>query len=471
MAHATTLLVTQDQPLIDTVQVAMKEFGELRLETAPGVEVAVSRLSDPSMVLLLLHLPSGADSASLAEAVRAGVASGRPVATVILSDRHRAEDSVRFLRLGAADCLDRPLDVNRLVYLIDVLTVRARYAVAQARQKQPEVVRLGEGDPFLYVSTDAAEGWMERVKRVAPRDATVLLTGETGTGKTRLARLIHQLSDRRNKPFVTVHCGALSASLMESELFGHVKGAFTGAVRDRAGKFAEVGGGTLLLDDIDALPLDLQAKLLRVVEEHVFEPVGSNRLLKMMARLIVASNRSLEQEVAAGRLRMDLYYRLNVVGFHSTALRERPEVIPPLIDHFNHYFSECAGLPPHGVAPAALRAMQQYSWPGNIRELRNVIERAVALCPRGEIELADLPDPIQSGASCEGDVVVSVQRSNLALTSGTLAKTREEAEAQHIAEALERHKNNRKHVAAELGISRMTLYKKLHRYGLMGATS
>jgi DNA-binding NtrC family response regulator len=470
MAYAATLLVSQDQALIDTVQAAINEVGELRLETTPALEGAVSQLCDPDLTLLLLHLPAQADSDSLAELVRAALALGRPVATVVLSDRHRAADTLRFLRLGAADCLDRPLDVNRLVYLIDVLTVRARYAASRISQEQPGIVRLGDGDPFLYVSTKASEGWVERVKRVAPRDATVLLTGETGTGKTRLARLIHELSGRRDQPFITVHCGALSASLMESELFGHVKGAFTGAVRDRAGKFTEVGRGTLLLDDIDALPLDLQAKLLRVVEEHVFEPVGSNRLLKMAARLIVASNRCLEQEVAGGRLRLDLYYRLNVVGFHSPPLRERPEVIPPLIDHFVRHFGERSALTLRGVAPAAVRVMQQYAWPGNIRELRNVIERAVALCATNEIQLVDLPEAIQSGVARESDVIVDVQRQTLAEGLGTLAKTREEAEAQHIAEALERHKNNRKHVAAELGISRMTLYKKLHRYGLMGAT-
>jgi len=269
---------------------------------------------------------------------------------------------------------------------------------------------------------------------------------------------------------VSVHCGALSANLLESELFGHVKGAFTGAIRNRPGKFAEVGRGTLLLDDIDALPLELQAKLLRVVEEHVFEPVGSNRVQRMEARLIVASNRVLEDEVAAGRLRLDLYYRFNVVGFHLMPLRERRELIAPLVDHFLRQLADRAQQTPCVMAADALRALQDFAWPGNIRELRNVVERAFALCPSLQIESSDLPEVVFKDTPIVTRVAVSTPSpAAVAAISASLAETRQEAEAQHISDALLRHKNNRKRVAAELGISRMTLYKKLHRYGLIGA--
>jgi transcriptional regulator with PAS, ATPase and Fis domain len=298
---------------------------------------------------------------------------------------------------------------------------------------------------------------MEQVQRVAPQLTTLLLTGETGTGKTRLARLIHDLSPRRDKPFQVLNCGGLAANLIESEMFGHVKGAFTGADRDRTGKFAEAGCGTLLFDEIDLLSPTLQAKLLQAVEERVFEPVGSNKSLPLQARLIVATNRPLEQEVAAGRFRSDLYYRLNVVAFYLPPLRERASVIRAMVSQFISEFATRNGAQVYGIAPAALQALEGYHWPGNVRELRNIVERAVALCPGQEIQLEDLPEAIRPVGPAPA-------------TEGTLSQTKEEAESARISNALEKHGNNRLRAAAELGISRMTLYKKLHKYGLLGVS-
>jgi two-component system nitrogen regulation response regulator NtrX len=469
MAQATVLMQTRDEGFHRAIQQAIVPIADLQVEVVANEETLADRLRCSNVVLLLAHVPDNSPTKPLCEILGSLKDEGRRIGTVVMFDHHRAADELELLQLGVADVLDRPLDLNRLAYAIDVLTVRARYAVRQGGEHVPSVESIGATEPFIYVSSSAAEQWMQRVKRVAPGDTTVLLTGETGTGKTRLARLIHELSSRHDQPFVTVHCGALSASLLESELFGHVKGAFTGAVRDRPGKFAEVGRGTLLLDDIDALPTDLQAKLLRVVEERVFEPVGSNRTLKMEARLIVASNRILEHEVAAGRLRTDLYYRLNVVGFHLIPLRERREVIAPLAYHFLRQLANRAGRSPHAISADALRTLQDYAWPGNIRELRNVIERSVALCPGPRIEHADLPEVVSKVSAKPAMDTEDPPVLLSAVAEGSLAETREEAEAQHIAAALTRHKNNRKRVAAELGISRMTLYKKLHRYGLMGA--
>jgi DNA-binding NtrC family response regulator len=394
--------------------------------------------------------------------LQAVVASGRRTPTLLISDRHEAEQALGLLRQGAADYLTRPLDLGRLGYLIDVLTVRARYLANQATApvEPVRVEKAGEQPPFFYDPNQAMGKLMELVHRVAPQPTTVLLSGETGTGKTRLARLIHDLSPRCGEPFLTVTCGALAASLIESELFGHVKGAFTGADRDRAGKFAEAGRGTLLLDEIDALPPVLQAKLLRAVEERVFEPVGSNQSLAVQARLIVATNRALDQEVAAGRFRSDLYYRLNVVAFHPPPLRERPGTIKAMVAQFIPEFATRNGREVRAISPAALRALEDYSWPGNVRELRNTIERAVALCPGPEIQREDLPEGICPRAPAG----FSVSR-----LPGTLARTKEEAEALRISDALQKHHNNRLRVAAELGISRKTLYKKLHRYGLLKA--
>ena len=225
----------------------------------------------------------------------------------------------------------------------------------------------------------------------------------------------------REQPFLVVNCGALSASLIESEMFGHVKGAFTGAEADRVGKFAEVGKGTLFLDEVDSLPLPLQAKLLRAVEERVFEPVGSNRSQPMQARLIVASSRPLEQEVAAGRFRVDLYYRLNVVAFTIPPLRERKEVIPHMVRGFLDESSARAGRPVQGIAPEALEALQEHSWPGNIRELRNVIERAVVLCPSHVIHLEDLPELFHRAAPTAPSPTRSVAASAPPPTSASAA--------------------------------------------------
>ena len=268
-------------------------------------------------------------------------------------------------------------------------------------------------------------------------------------------------------------------------MFGHVGGVH-GAERNRAGKFAEAAGGTLVLDEIDSLPIELQAKLLRVVEERVFEPVGSNTSQPMEARLIATANRALPREVEAGRFRADLFFRLGVVTFELPPLRDRPQVLPDMIEQFARELGERAGRPITGVSPAALTALTAYPWPGNVRELRNVIERAVALMSGEEIEPEDLPEAVRAAADDKGGlpgIDDTAESRALADTAevpalrvtqtpppsdprSTLAETTAEAEAARIVEALRKNNNNRLRTAAELGISRETLYKKLHRYGL-----
>jgi DNA-binding NtrC family response regulator len=459
MPGLTVLLSTTDALLIETVEEALETTEGLRLEVCDSPEEVGRRLSRGSVALVLLH--AAADLSAEAAFVGRMKGQRRKTPVVILCERDDPDQALALFPLGVAEVLARPLDRHRLAWVLDAQTAEARVLAALEHDTEPAVEALGGSDPFLYFPSAEMGRLMEQVRRIAPQNTTVLLGGETGTGKTRLARLIHELSPRRREPFLTVNCGALSATLIESEMFGHVRGAFTGADRDRTGKFAEVGRGTLLLDDVDALPLALQAKLLRVVDERVFEPVGTNRPQPLEARLIVASNRLLDDEVRAGRFRADLYYRLNVVGFYLPPLRDRRRVVPHLAQKFAAEFA-AAGRPAPEIRPEALAALEAHTWPGNVRELRNVIERAVALCPDDTIDLNDLPDALRVLAPAEPAL-----RRAATDSSARLARSKEEAERLCIEAALLRHSNNRLRAAAELGISRMTLYKKLHKYGLM----
>lgn len=320
------------------------------------------------------------------------------------------------------------------------------------------IEEVHEADPLAEAFGQQLRGMREQVLRVAPQDTTILLTGETGTGKTRLARYIHDHSPRGNEPFMVVDCSALSPSLIESEMFGHVRGAFTGADRDRVGKFAGAGRGTLLLDEINSLPLPLQGKLLRAIDERVFEPVGGNKSIPLQARVITVSNVPLAQEVAEQKFRSDLYYRLNVIEFFLPPLRERQSVIQVLTKRFLAQFVSRNRPDIKGITAGTVLLLEQYGWPGNIRELRNVLERIVSLSAGPVLQPADLPESIRSAPP-------TAQRSeqNAALS---LTQAKEEAEIWRIKKALEKHGNNRLRAAADLGISRMGLYKKLHKYRL-----
>ncbi len=344
---------------------------------------------------------------------------------------------------------------------------------------EPTVTRIVQAIPPRPENPSEEEGYFdgfppellvlrEQVLRIAPQQTTILLTGETGTGKTRLARLIHKISQRRNEPFLIVDCGALSPSLIESEMFGHTKGAFTGADRERVGKFAAAGSGTIILDEINSLPLALQSKLLRVVEDRVFEPVGSNRSQPLQARIIAISNALLDEETKQGRFRSDLYFRLNVVGIYLPTLRSRSGSIMPLCQKFLNEFATCNRPDVRGIDVMALRALQEYHWPGNIRELRNVVERAVALCAGPIVEVTDLPETIRLATSgADAPIARPFLELPPSLQGLTLAESKELTEIQRIKEVLAKHKNNRLRAAAELGISRMGLYKKLHKYGMI----
>jgi DNA-binding NtrC family response regulator len=400
-----------------------------------------------------------------------------------------SEDDVyqrlRFFEWGAVDCQAWPIDLSRLAALIDVLAVRRRIdspvpsartvaAVANNAAICLKPVRAAKPasrvDPshrvvagFVFASRALRELY-DHIEAAADSDASVLLTGETGTGKSHVSRAIHDLSPRRKNPFVVVECGGLSPTLLESELFGHVRGAFTGADRDHVGKFAVVEDGTILLDEIDCVPLEAQSKLLRVFEDRIYEPVGSNRTAKFRARVIAATNQPLDRLAAEGKFRPDLFYRLNVVEFGLPPLRDCREAIGPLAENFLNIYCQRAKRSIDGISFAALESMLAYDWPGNIRELRNTLERAVTLCRNEVLDVADLPEAIRKAAALAGQrISVAV----LGPVRNELDGARQSGERQRIVQALAKHDNNRTRAAKELGISRVALYKKLRKFGLV----
>jgi DNA-binding NtrC family response regulator len=311
----------------------------------------------------------------------------------------------------------------------------------------------------LLNQTPSLAALAEPLALAATHDMIVLLTGETGTGKTYLARLIHESSPRRQHRLLAIPCGALVANLVESELFGHVKGAFTGADQDKVGKFQAAGEGTVLLDEIETLGLEQQSNLLRVIETGEYEPVGSNRTQLCTARIIAASNCNLEEAVDCGKFRQDLYYRLNVMSFYLPPLRERVQDIGPLVRNMTSKFAQKFGKELFAISPEAMAGLEAFPWPGNIRQLENVIQQAVLMSQGPELLWPHLPKLIQEHAET-GHMGNGVLKDSL-------AQNREEVERTTIQRALMKHGYTRSHAASALGISRVTLYKKMKKYGLM----
>jgi two-component system response regulator HydG len=474
------LLVSSSDSLAAKLKRLRENLPEFSFQQSCSPGAGIEMLQKKSFIAALVHATAQTQDAEIVEFLHSAGQAKRACPALILAESYRDEQALTFFRAGAVDYLGMPLDPGKLTFRLNVLSLGARPPAKPAAPPSPKRT-FCRHDPFFYVVAPQMAEMMEQVRRVAPQDTTLLFTGETGTGKTRLARLIHDLSPRHDQPFMVVDCAALSSNLIESEMFGHVRGAFTGADRDRPGKFAAAGEGTLLLDEINALPLALQCKLLRAVDERLFEPVGSNQPLPLRARLMAVSNAPLDQEVLAGRFRPDLYYRLDVVGFYLPPLRERKAAIAPMCHRFLAEFASRNRPDIIGMAPGVLRALEDYDWPGNVRELRNAIERAVALAKGPLLTRGDLPALVLSAASklrkqttsdstachCTAcDSTGDVQ----GFDGSTLTEAREEVEIQRIHAALKKHRNNRLLAAAELGISRMGLYKKLHKYGLFETT-
>jgi len=387
------------------------------------------------------------DGLSLLEA-----ADGRlsEVPVVMISGHANVETAVRAVRLGAYDFLEKPLSLERVVLTAQKAIERRDLLAEVAKfrgRRESESELLGESAPMRKLR--------EEIVRVAPTDARVLITGENGTGKELVARHIHRLSERREAPLVEVNCAAIPEDLIESELFGHSRGSFTGASEDRRGKFEEADGATLFLDEVADMSAKTQAKVLRALQEGRFTRVGGSRAIASDARVLSATNKTLPEEIRRGAFREDLYFRLAVVPIHVPPLRERTDDIPLLAGHFLREASARFGRKPKSLSAPAVEALEAYRWPGNVRELKNLIERLMILSPSEEVRREDLPSEFR-----EGELAESV------IGHAPLRDARDDFERRYILAALKKNRGNVSRTAEALDLERSNLYRKLKAYGI-----
>jgi two-component system response regulator HydG len=443
------LVVDDDSGVRYTLREILESEG-LEVEEAEDGAQALSRLEGAAFQLVItdLRMPRVDGLTLLRELRQKSPATRGVLITAHGSERH----AVEAMKLGAWDYFKKPFEMEELLAVVQRAIEAARLSAENERLSGE--LNLSKS---LVFSSPSMSRLAVLIARVAPRDVTVLVTGESGTGKERVAEALVRASRRADKPYVRFNCAALTAELAEAELFGHTKGAFTGAVRARPGLFGEADGGTLLLDEIAELDLSLQARLLRALQQGEVRPVGEDRARKVDVRIVAATHRDLKERVANGQFREDLFYRLNVVNLHIPPLRERPEDIPALAKHFLAQFAERFGTGPLSAGQELLRRLGEYSWPGNVRELENAIESAVALSVDGALDPA-LPPLLPRGAAPSA---AGAPRKSL-----TLKQRVEAYERGVIVEALRACRNNRSEAARSLGISRVTLHDKLHKYGL-----
>jgi len=451
MKSGNLLLVDDDRLLLESMSQWLREQGfQVHSAGSRAEAVAIASTEPLDLVLSDIRLSDGDGFEVLAWCRK-----NKPDLTVILLTGYGSVDTaIDALRAGAFDLLTKPLIDDELLLAIErALTQRE---VLEENQKLKAQLDLRFGLENIVGHDHRMLKVFDMVDRIADTRATVLVTGESGTGKSLLARAIHRRSSRRDQPFVEVACGAMPETLLESELFGHAAGAFTGAVGDKIGKFTQANKGTIFLDEIGTSSAGLQVKLLRVLQELEFEPVGSTKTQKVDTRVILATNENLGKAVAEGRFRQDLFYRINVINIELPSLRERLADIQQLAMHFLSRTCEEAGKMMHGFTDEALQVMQRYNWPGNVRELQNVVERAVLLGRGPKILVEDLPSSLTLGQP------VGMEQ----LTGKALKEALEAPERAIILEMLQKHDWNRNATADALGINRTTLYKKMKRLGL-----
>jgi DNA-binding NtrC family response regulator len=443
------LVIDDDASLRRILEYNLQEEGYEVLACSSGEEGL--RLADsfrPELVISDVMMP-GMDGFQLLQAVR----ERAPDTLVIIITAFGAIDAaVQAMKLGAYDYVTKPFNRDELK-----LTVRKALHMSglseENRRLKEELADRVEFRNIIGIS-QSMEQVLAVVRKVADTGATVLITGESGTGKELVARAIHALSSRRNAPFVPVNCSAIPRDLLESELFGHVKGAFTGAVRDNPGKFRQADGGTIFLDEVGDLSMELQPKLLRTLQEKTVESLGGNAPAKLDVRVVAATNADLEKSISEGGFREDLYYRLAVIPVHLPPLRKRPEDIPLLVRHF--VVKRCCDAVI--LDDDALEAMKRYSWPGNVRELENTVERLLIMRERDTIRISELPDKIRNSGCAKPGSVVSLPAEGYSL---------EQLEREIVVEALERNNWNQTSAARFLRIPRHVLIYRIEKYGIV----
>jgi DNA-binding NtrC family response regulator len=444
MGEPSILIVDDDIVVRDSLGKWFESEG-FQVSIAPGAAAALEMLASRRFDLALVDIKMpGVDGIELQAKLRE-IDPSMPV--IIMTGFASVETAVRALKNGAYDYITKPFDPDELVHLVNkaISHKRAEREVSKLKENLDEIFP----ETKLIGQSPAMKRVIELVETVAPTDATVLITGESGTGKEVVARAIHALSPRRYNPMVVIHCGALTESLLESELFGHERGAFTGAQARKKGKFEVADGGTVFLDEISDISLRVQTDLLRVLQEKEIVRVGDTMPVKVDFRAIAATNKSLERLVEERVFRPDLYYRLNVFSINIPPLRERKEDIPLLVAHFLDKFARQMNRPPQRLAPETMELLMRYDWPGNVRELENAIERALLMRREGDLKPEDFPFQLHPSAP----VIATGQRL-------------EDVEKAHIERVLAETRWNLSKTARILDIDRTTLYNKIRKYGL-----
>lgn len=425
------------------------ELEGYEVKQAASGEEGLSLIAQGGIDLVITDLRM--DGISGSEVVKRVTSEHPGIPIIVLTGHGSIDDATAALKAGAFDFLTKPLDLDHLNKIVKN-ALQGKILAEQNRELQAKLLKSQNGDEMIGKS-DSLNRVRQMIARAAPARASVLITGESGVGKELVAKAVHEQSDRAKGPFVVVHCAALSETLIESELFGFEKGAFTGAENLHKGRFELADGGTIFLDEIGEVNLATQVKLLRVLQEHKFERVGGEKSIEVDVRVVAATNRNLEDEVKAGKFREDLFYRLNVVRIEMPSLRERMDDIPLLMHSFLREFNIENKKNIKGFDKASKAAMIKYTWPGNIRELKNAVESAVVMCTGDEIKMEDLPRALRSQGE---EKVISIP----------IGITMDEAEKIIIQENLAANKGNKSRTADILGIGRKTLHRKLEELNI-----